>query len=204
MTRIKICGVTNLDDALLAADLGVDALGFIFASSPRKISLSKAKGIIKKIPPFISLVGVFVNERLKKVKEIAGECALDYIQLHGEEPPEFCQALYPYKVIKTIRVKDKESLEKISSYLKVKAVLLDTFVKGKPGGTGKIFNWNLAKEAQKSGKPIILSGGLSSENVRKAIELVNPYAVDVSSNIESSPGRKNREKLKAFIKAVRD
>lgn len=206
MTRIKICGITNLDDALLAADLGADALGFIFAPSPRQISLSNAQEIIKEIPPFVSCVGVFVNENIEEIREAVYKCSLDYIQLHGEESPEFCQNLLhlPQEIIKTIRVKDKKSLEEVKSYLPVKAILLDTFAEDKAGGTGKTFNWNLAKEAKKAGKPIILSGGLSPENVRQAIESVNPYAVDVSSNIESYPGRKNREKLTAFIKAVRE
>ncbi len=204
MTRIKICGITNLEDALLAATLGADALGFIFAPSPRQINSAKAREIIKKIPPFISSVGVFVNEKPGKIKELVNECSLDYIQLHGEEPPEFCQSLFPQKIIKTFRIKDEKSLEQVSSYFQVRAILLDTFVKGKAGGTGITFNWQLAREAKKMGKPIILSGGLSPKNVREAIESAAPFAVDISSGIESHPGKKDRVKLAGFIKAVRE
>ncbi len=199
MTRVKICGITNLEDAILAADLGVDALGFVFASSPRKVSLSRAKEIIEKIPPFISCVGVFVNEGIEKVKEIARECNLGCIQLHGEEPPELCQELYPYRVIKTIRVKNKKDLKLIPRYIDVKAILLDTFVEGKAGGTGVSFDWQLAREAQKYGKPIILSGGLSAENVKRAVEMVHPFAVDVSSSLEASPGKKDSRTMKSFM-----
>ncbi|MEA3368869.1 MAG: phosphoribosylanthranilate isomerase [Candidatus Ratteibacteria bacterium] len=204
MTRIKICGITNLEDALLAASLGADAVGFIFAPSPRQINLAKARDIIKKIPPFISPVGVFVNEKLEKIRETADECPLDYIQLHGEEPPEFCRSLFPQKIIKTFRIKDEKSLERVSSYFQVRAILLDTFVEGQAGGTGKTFNWRLAEETKKIGRPIILSGGLSPQNVRQAIESAAPFAVDVSSGIESHPGKKDRVKLAAFIKAVRE
>ena len=203
MTRIKICGITNLEDALLAVGLGVDALGFIFASSPRQVNSVKAREIIKKIPPFISSVGVFVNEKLEKIRELADECFLDYIQLHGEEPPEFCRGLRPEKIIKSFRIKDEKSLKQVFSYSQLSAILLDTFMEGKAGGTGTTFNWQIAGEAKKTGKPIILSGGLSPENVRQAIESVTPFAVDVSSGIESHPGKKDKVKLTAFIKAVR-
>ena len=204
MMRIKICGITNLEDALLAAGLGADALGFIFAPSPRQINSAKAREIIKKIPPFISSVGVFVNEKLEKIRELADECFLDYIQLHGEEPPEFCRSLLPQKIIKSFRIKEKKSLEQVSSYFQLRAILLDTFVEGKAGGTGITFNWQLAREAKKTGKPVILSGGLSPENVRQAIKSVAPFAVDVSSGIESHPGKKDKVKLAAFIKVVRE
>ena len=204
MTRIKICGITNLEDALLAAGLGADALGFIFAPSPRQINSAKAREIIKKIPPFISSVGVFVNEKLEKIRKLADECLLDYIQLHGEESPEFCRTLLPQKIIKSFRIKEKKSLEQVSSYFQLRAILLDTFVEGKAGGTGTTFNWQLAREIKKTGKPIILSGGLSPENVRQAIESVAPFAVDVSSGIESHPGKKDKVRLTAFIKGVRE
>lgn len=204
MARIKICGITNLEDALLAVQLGADALGFIFAESPRRINLSQAQEIIKKIPPLVSCIGVFVNENQRKIKEVAQRCSLDCIQLHGQESPEYCQSLFPLKIIKSIRIKDEKSLKEIKSYFLVKAILLDTFLEGKAGGTGITFNWLLAKKAQKAGIPIILSGGLSPENVQKAIELVKPFAVDVSSGVESYPGKKDKKKLEAFIKIVKE
>jgi len=201
--RIKICGITNLEDALFCARLGADALGFIFASSPRKISLSKAQEIIKGLPPFISSVGVFVNEKPAKIKETAQRCSLDYIQLHGEETADFCQSLFPQKIIKSIRIKDRGSLNLLESFSRVKAFLLDTYVQGKAGGTGRTFNWHLAKEAKKAGLPIILSGGLSPENVREAIKLVQPVAVDASSSLESSPGKKDKAKVEFFIRTIK-
>ena len=204
MTRIKICGITNLEDALLAAELGVDALGFIFASSPRKIDSSKAEEIAGKMSPFITLGGVFVNETIDKIREVVEKVPLDFIQLHGEEGADFSKKLSFCKVIKTIRVKDKESLKGFEAYKEVRAFLLDTYIKGKAGGTGKTFDWRLAREAKSYGKPIILSGGLTPENVCQAIAEVKPYSVDASSGVESSPGKKDREKLKAFIKRVRE
>lgn len=201
-TRVKICGITNIDDALCAVQLGVDALGFVFAPSPRQVVVSKVKDIVEKLPPWISTVGVFVNEKPARVLRIG----LDWIQLHGEESPDYCREL-GLKVIKTIRVKDRASLEKIPQY-PVAGILLDTYdpdlsgVPPKMGGTGKGFNWDLAVEAKKFGKPIILAGGLNPENVAEAISKVQPYGVDVSSGIESSPGRKDYEKMKRFMEIV--
>jgi phosphoribosylanthranilate isomerase len=204
MTKIKICGITNLEDALQALELGADALGFVFAPSPRKILPEEAKKIIEKLPPLVVKVGVFVNQDRPWVKEQISRCNLDLLQLHGEETPEYCLFFHPLPVVKSFRIKDESSLEQIPPYLSaVKAFLLDTAGEGKPGGTGKVFRWELALEVQKLGKPVILAGGLNPENVRAAITMVRPYAVDVSSGVETSPGKKDYNKLRQFIQQVR-
>lgn len=197
MVRIKFCGITNIKDALETAGLGVNALGFVFAKSPRQVSPEKAKEIIEKLPPWISAVGVFVNEKPEAVSEIAEHCKLDYIQLHGEESPEYCRNL-GLKVIKTI----KNDIEKISDY-NVSGFLLDTYDPEMAGGTGKTFNWDLALDAKKYGCPIILAGGLTPENIGEAVEKVKPYGVDVSSGIELAPGKKDYEKMKRFVEEVK-
>jgi phosphoribosylanthranilate isomerase len=204
MTRIKVCGITNLEDASQAVELGVDALGFIFAPSPRRIEEKKAKEICDKTPPFISKVGVFVNEDKEVVLRILKDSGLDTVQFHGEEPPEYCREFKAegVKIIKTFRVKDRESLKNLP-YYEVDAYLLDTHLKGVKGGTGKTFNWDLALEAKKLGKPTILSGGLNPDNVRSAIEKVRPYAVDVASGVEKEPGRKDYEKMRKFVGEAR-
>ena len=202
MTRIKICGITNLEAALMAVDLGADALGFILSEkSSRKIDPDRAKQIILKLPPFVKTVGVFVNQSAEKINKRIRFCKFDIVQLHGTESPMFCDSLKS-KVIKAIHIKNKSDLFKITEY-KVSAFVLDTKVKGKFGGTGKTFNWSYAIEAKTLG-PIILSGGLNPENVLKAIKKVKPYAVDVASGVEIEPGIKDPDKLEAFIKAVRN
>ena len=179
-TKIKICGITRLEDALLAADLGADALGFIFAESPRQVIPETAREIISLLPPFVNSVGVFVDEEQESVREIAAYCKLDLVQLHGNESSGYCKAL-DLKALKVIRVKDEKSIESMASYRgTVQGFLLDTYVKGLPGGTGKTFNWELAKQAKKYG-PVILSGGLNPDNICEAIEKVKPYGVDISS-----------------------
>lgn len=199
MVRVKICGITNLEDARLAVELGADALGFIFAESPRHITAEKAKAIILTLPPFVSKVGVFVNEEKGRVKEIASICGLDTLQFHGDEPPLYCQD-FEEKIIKAFRIGKAFDLSILSQY-RVDAFLLDTFTSDAFGGTGKAFDWNVAAEAKKYG-PIILSGGLTAENVAEAIRLVQPYAADVSSGVEEQPGKKDRAKLKAFFESV--
>jgi len=200
MVRVKICGITNIEDALLAVELGADALGFVFAPSPRKISPEAAREIIEALPPFVSRVGVFVNQVRDKVEKIAHLCNLDVLQLHGEESSSYCKA-FELKVIKALRVKDSSVLDIISKY-EVDAFLLDTFIGDKHGGTGKTFDWKIAGEAKSFGE-VILSGGLTPENVNEAIVEVEPYGVDVSSGVEAYPGRKDPEKLRAFFNAVR-
>ncbi|MBI4744556.1 MAG: phosphoribosylanthranilate isomerase [Actinobacteria bacterium] len=197
MVRIKICGITNIEDAILAVDLGADALGFVFAESPRKIDLEAAKIIISMIPPFVSRVGVFVNEEEEKVKEIARECKLDVLQFHGDESPSYCNKFTEQKVIKAFRMKDLSDLDGFAFY-STSAFLLDAFSEDLYGGTGKTFNWEIALQAKKYGR-IILSGGLNPENIKKAVTLVEPYAVDASSGLEKEPGKKDSEKMKAFF-----
>jgi phosphoribosylanthranilate isomerase len=199
LIRIKICGITNIEDALLAAESGAHALGFVFAKSPRQVNPATVRRIVKVLPPFISKVGVFVNEDSEVVKEIAGLCGLDVVQLHGDESPAYCNK-FSTQVIKAIRVKDRSVLPQLSKY-EVDALLLDAFVPGKPGGTGKSFNWDIAAEAKEYGR-IILSGGLSPENVAEAIARADPYGVDVSSGVEAEQGKKDPKKVRAFIRAA--
>ena len=201
MTRIKICGITNLDDALMVIETGADALGFIFvANTPRYIPPDQAAKIIDNLPPFITTVGLFVNAEQTAIETIADHCHLDVIQLHGDEPPELCRAL-SRRSVKAFRVKDESSLSRLPDY-HVNAYLLDTYVKRAMGGTGKVFDWNLAVKAKQYGW-IILAGGLNPENVGSAVRQVRPYGVDVSSGIEAAPGHKDPAKVKAFIRSVR-
>lgn len=197
--KVKICGITNLEDASIAVELGANALGFIFAPSPRKVAPQKVRKIIRAIPPFVKTVGVFVNEAPTTIREVMQHCGLDMVQLHGDESPAFCDELMPY-TIKSLRIKDKSSLETGWAYRgKVRALLLDTYSKEKAGGTGKIFDWNLAIKSKKMGIPIILSGGLGPSNINLAIRTVRPYAVDVNSGIEEYPGKKNPILMKAVM-----
>ena len=200
MVLIKICGITNLRDAKQAYKAGADAIGFVFAKSPRRISIQKAKSIAKAIPSSIKKVGVFVDASEDFVKKAIKIVGLDAVQFHGNESPAYCRKFRGLaEVIKAIRVKNRGSLDRIKAY-DVDAVLLDTYNPRKKGGTGKTFSWALAIAAKKFKKPVILSGGLSPDNVRQAAEKVKPHAVDVSSGVEVSPGRKDHAKVKEFIK----
>ena len=202
MVKVKICGITNLENALAAIEEGADALGFVFfARSPRQVTPELAAAIITRLPPFVAKVGVFVDEKLERVKEITGICSLDYAQLHGSESPDYCQALGQQRAIKAFRVKGESILEQLSAY-KVAAILLDSYNPDMFGGTGRAFNWEIAARAARS-NCVILSGGLTPQNVAEAINKVNPYAVDVSSGVEASPGKKDHAKLKAFIQAAK-
>ncbi len=204
MTKIKICGITNKEDALWAVNLKVDALGFIFAESPRRVKPEIVQKIVELLPPFISSVGVFVNEDRRKVEEITESCGLTTLQFHGEESPSYCEE-FKQKVVKAFRVKDKSVLRKAAQYQeRVDAYLLDTYSPSKYGGTGKTFDWRIAKEIKEFGLPIILSGGLNPENIKEAISEVEPYGVDVSSGVEERPGKKNLEKLINFVRIVRE
>ncbi|MEJ2588735.1 MAG: phosphoribosylanthranilate isomerase [Deltaproteobacteria bacterium] len=206
MVRIKICGITHMDDALMAVHLGADALGFIFASSPRRITPECARLIVNGLPPFVQTVGVFVNESRAIIRDTMAFCGLDMIQLHGDESPEFCKGLGSVP-IKSFRIKDAESLTPMGRYQgKVRAVLLDTFQSNKPGGTGKAFDWGLALKAKAFDMPLILSGGLGPSNIERAVAVVTPYAVDVNSGIETAPGKKSAvlmEELMNKLKSVR-
>jgi phosphoribosylanthranilate isomerase len=201
-TRVKICGITNLEDALLAADLGAQALGFIFyAKSPRSIKPEAARQIIAQLPPLVLSVGVFVNEAAAVVLEVAEMVRLDWVQLHGEESPQYCRFL-SRNVMKAIRVKNQDSLAQMGPYQgAVRAFLLDTHKTGQQGGTGKSFDWSLARQAREVG-PIVLAGGLHPGNVTAALREAAPLAVDVASGVEASPGKKDHGKLRAFFQAV--
>jgi phosphoribosylanthranilate isomerase len=201
-TKVKICGITNLADAQTAVEAGADALGFNFYDkSPRCVSLKTAVEISKQLPPFVMRVGVFVNASEDFVLRAIGEAGLTMLQFHGDEPPEFCTQ-FGLMSMKAFRIRDAESLKKIPDY-PTDAYLLDAFSSTTLGGTGEKFNWGLAVEAQKFGKPIFLAGGLTPENVAEAVRKVRPFGVDVSSGVEISPGRKDADRVRTFISAVR-
>jgi phosphoribosylanthranilate isomerase len=200
---VKICGITRVEDAFAAVKAGADALGFVFyKKSPRYISPSKARRVIDAVPPFISITGVFVNERQGAITDIAGFCGLDAIQLHGDEDHHECHRLkrLGLKIIKGFHVGDSFNFEAVQTY-KVDAYLFDAYDKDSFGGTGKVFRWELLKD-HKSRVPVILSGGLTPDNVREAVKAVNPYAVDVSSGVEKSPGIKDPELIQSFIRTL--
>ena len=200
--RVKICGIMNEQTAGVAVAAGADALGFVFAQSRRQVTPAKAKEIITTVPPFISRVGVFVNSSPEEVMDIVNYCGLDTVQLHGEENPAnyrdlLCRAV---KVIISCRVKDEESVHGILKYL-ADAYLFDTYKKGLPGGTGEVFDWAILNKFTFPA-PVILSGGLNTENVAQAVQSVKPYAVDVSSGVETD-GIKDMEKIKTFIEQAK-
>jgi phosphoribosylanthranilate isomerase len=200
--KVKICGITNIDDAMASIGFGADALGFVFfQGSPRYISQVDAADIIRKLPAFVMTVGVFVNEQPKDLEEIIAKTGIDVIQLHGEEPPEGCSL--SRRVIKAIRVKSLASLDPLVHYQdRVSAFLLDAFSPDSFGGTGQRFNWDIATHAKQFGK-IILSGGLNPDNIIEAVKQVGPYGVDVSSGVESVKGKKDHHKLRLFIQRAK-
>jgi phosphoribosylanthranilate isomerase len=203
--RVKICGITNLEDARAGAEWGADALGFIFyAGSPRHISLESAAAIISKLPPFVTKVGVFVDAPVEFIRDAIRVTGIDAVQLHGSESPSFCNELARERVgvIKAFRVKDPSSLQEMGEY-RTRVFLLDSYVPGQAGGTGAQFNWDVAVEAKRFGKSIILAGGLNPENVSDAVSKVVPYGVDVSSGVEASPGKKDLGKLRMFLDRAR-
>lgn len=200
MVKVKICGITNIDDALAAVDYGADALGFVFYhKSPRCVTSEKAREIIGQLPPFISTVGVFANEAPEKIKEILEFSGIDILQLHGDEPPDTCYIWH--RVIRALRVRDFADLKPLG-VCRVSAFLLDTYSAESYGGTGQIFNWDIAVEAKKFGR-IILAGGLNPDNIEKAVRYVRPYAVDVSSGIEEEKGKKDLKKMREFIELAK-
>jgi phosphoribosylanthranilate isomerase len=201
MIKIKICGITNLEDAMAAAEDGADALGFIFyKKSPRYVEPLKAAEIVRQLPPFITPVAVFVNEREEKIRDIQFTTGIKVLQFHGDERPEFCDR-FATRVIKAFQVKDKESIKHMAHY-HVGAFLLDSYKDGERGGTGTIFDWHLAVVAKTFGR-VILAGGLTPENVAEAVKLVQPYGVDVAGGVEREKGLKDHAKLKKFITEVR-
>jgi len=200
LVRAKICGITNFKDAKLAYDLGASALGFIFyKKSPRYCCPAKAAKIISKLPPLVTPVGVFVDEKPTAVLRVAKKCHIQTLQFHGNETPQYCRQFKGYTIIKAIRVHDQIKVADLKDY-KVSALLLDTYQRGLYGGTGKTFNWIKAKQIKRLKIPIILSGGLTSRNVACAINDVKPYALDISSGIELRPGKKSPILLKSLFK----
>jgi phosphoribosylanthranilate isomerase len=203
MVKIKICGITNLEDALNSVKSGCAALGFVFyKKSPRYISPGKAWRIIKKIPKNIFKVGVFVNSPKEEVERIAKLCGLDMLQFHGDESADFCSQFAGYKTIKAFRLKGVFSLKDIKEY-RTFAYLFDTYNREKLGGTGKAFDWKRLNGLRKIKKPVFLAGGLTPKNVAAAVERVRPDWVDVSSSVEIRPGKKDHNKIKKFIEEVR-
>jgi len=201
MVRVKICGITTRDDALMAVEAGADALGFVFfEKSTRHVTPQKAAVIIRDLPPFVQTVGLFVNEEADQVNWTADFCGLDLVQLHGEEEPEYCLGIHR-RAIKAFRVKDATSLAGINRY-PVTGVLLDAWSPLAHGGTGQTFDWDLARDAGLVNH-LILAGGLNPDNIADAVRTVSPYAVDVSSGVESVPGRKDPEKVRAFIRRAK-
>ncbi len=203
MVRIKICGITNIEDALFSVERGAHALGFVFyKNSKRYIDAESTHGIISRLPPFVTTVGVFVNEDMETIRKIKGITGIDLVQLHGDETPAFCNDL-GMNYIKACRVSDRSKLDEIG-YYNTNLILLDSHSKDGYGGTGEVFDWDLIKEVNFKNKRIILSGGLNPFNVKEAVGKIRPDAVDVSSGVESKPGRKDREKIKKFIEAVKN
>ncbi len=197
MIKVKICGITNLEDALTAIDAGADALGFVFhPKSPRHVFPEQAAAIIRHLPPFVQTVGLFVDEPLDMVNATVDQCGLDLVQLHGVEKPGYCDSIRR-RVIKTFRMKDITSLEPMRDY-RVAAFLLDAWSPAAHGGTGQTFNWEIAACAAQSNR-IILAGGLTPGNVAEAVRKVRPYGVDVSSGVESGPGKKDSCRIVDFI-----
>ncbi len=200
MVRVKICGIRTPEAAQAAVDAGAHALGFVFAPSPRRVTPQEAERIIRELPPFVSKVGVFVDAPRREVLEIAGVCRLDALQFHGGEAPDYCRG-WRQQVIKAFRLQDGSVLEQMDQY-DVAACLLDAYVPGRAGGTGQRCDWDLARQAAAPGRRIILAGGLTPDNVEQAIRQARPYAIDVSSGVETG-GVKDPDKIRALLMTVR-
>lgn len=203
MTRVKVCGITNLEDALAALDAGADLLGFNFyRRSPRYVSPAQARRVVERMPAGVTCVGVFVNEPAPEdVEHIAREAGLGTVQLHGDETPDYCQSLRGLDTIKALRVGRDFNVGSLDAY-STGAVLLDAYVKGERGGTGHTFDWSLASLARERVDRLFLAGGLTPDNVAAAVAAVRPYAVDVCSGVETAPGRKSPELMRRFVEAV--
>lgn len=199
--RVKICGITRIEDALLAVENGADAIGLVFyAPSPRNVTIQQAMLIANQIPAFVSVVGLFVNAEASFINEVVSQVKLDVLQFHGDETPEYC-ARFKLPFIKAIRVKSDTNLVQCAEdFFSAKALLLDTYTEGVAGGTGHTFDWTLIPK--KMAKPVILAGGLNANNVAQAIEQISPYAVDVSGGVELSKGIKDALKIAAFMQQV--
>jgi phosphoribosylanthranilate isomerase len=202
VVRSKICGITRIEDALVAVAAGADALGLVFyAKSPRAVTIEQARAIIAAVPPFVTMVGLFVDASRRELNEVLDALPLDLLQFHGDETPADCAGYHrPY--IKALRVKSGDDIAQLAApYAQASGILLDTFVPGIPGGTGAAFDWSLVP--RNMSKPVILAGGLTAQNVFAAIEQVRPYAVDVSGGVEASKGIKDADKVNAFLRQVR-
>ena len=203
--KTKICGITYPEDAVAAVEAGVDALGFVlYRNSPRYIEPHLVKQIIAELPPFVLPVGVFVNEDTKVVRDLMDSCGLALAQLHGDETATYCETL-GRPVLKAIRLKDRSSFLALAEYrgrAGVRGFLLDAYLEHAHGGTGRVPDWSLAAEAARAAT-VVLAGGLTAENVEAAVRTIRPYGVDVSSGVEDRPGKKNREKMRAFVQAAK-
>jgi len=202
-TFVKICGITSPADGVAAANAGADAIGLMFYErSSRNVSVAAAAEIARELPPHVIKTGVFVDAPEDFVMRAVNECGLNMLQFHGSETPEYCRQ-FPLMIVKAFRVRDAEALRGLVNYA-TDAWLLDAYVEGVAGGTGSKFNWELAVEAGTLGRPVILAGGLTPENVGDAVRLVRPFGVDVSSGVEISPGKKAAAKLLAFVEAAKN
>lgn len=201
-TRIKICGITRQEDALAAAEAGADAVGFVFyPPSPRAVTIAQAAAIARSLPPFVMPVGLFVDATEAGVREVLVAVPLGLLQFHGDEPPEFC-AQFGRPYLKAVRIRNGiDLLQCATRYSEAAALLLDAFRAGVPGGTGETFDWSLVPP--RLSRPVVLSGGLTADNVGAGIQQVRPWAVDVSSGVEAAPGIKDRQRIGRFVAAVR-
>ena len=202
--RTKICGITNIEDARVAVAAGADALGFVlYRKSPRYVDAMMVQQIVAQLPPFVLPVGVFVNEEIKIVRDLMDTCGLAFAQLHGDESATYCREL-SRPVLKALRLKDRSTFVTLAEFqarVEVRGFVLDTLSEEAYGGTGQVVDWGLAREAAQAAT-VILAGGLTPENVGQALRAVQPYGVDVSSGVEVTPGKKDREKVRAFLRAV--
>ncbi len=210
MTRIKICGMTRAEDAVEAVDVGADAVGLVFARSPRQVTIRQAREIAGALPLFVPVIGVFVNARVATVIRTAIEAGLSAVQLHGDESPAFARRLGGLRVIKALRVRDRTFVDQVGTFGEagVSAILLDAFSRQARGGSGRRFDWDLVSGLRRAGvlddaPPLILAGGLTADNVKAGIRRLRPWGVDVSSGVEVAPGLKSAEKMVRFVAAVR-
>ncbi len=203
MTHVKVCGITNLEDGLAAVEAGADVLGFNFyARSPRYVTPEAARRVIDALPAGVTCVGVFVNESREEVGRVARAARLDAVQLHGDETPEFCEALRGVETIKALRVGPAFTVESARRF-RTDALLLDAYVADEYGGTGHTFDWRLAALTREAVPRLYLAGGLKPDNVAAAVSAVRPHAVDVCSGVETSPGRKSLDLMRRFVEQVR-
>lgn len=199
---VKICGITSVEDAVAVTDAGADAIGLMFyEDSPRHVTLEQAREIAAAVPPHVARVGVFVNAETAFIQQAVAECMLNILQFHGDETPEQCRG-FPVMTMKAFRMRGPETLEQLPEY-GTDGFLLDAYVKDALGGTGETFNWGLAVRAAEFGKPIFLAGGLTPDNVADAVQQVRPFGVDVSSGVESAPGKKDADAVWSLVAAVR-